>query len=176
MSDTDLVTSPDGTRIAYEPGVRVSGLTLRIPPRTAPFRHRSICSRRLSVLRFALRMGSKPSVMSVERTANLELWPEEFQACADGNRIALTPREFEVLMRLVQHERHVVTRHALYEAVWGDAEMSNGYRGVDVHVYKVRTTLADAAPGWGVHPHASLGGLPIRSPATRVMSEHAGQP
>lgn len=104
-------------------------------------------------------MASNLSVRrSAERTANLELWPDEFQAWADGSRVALTPRGFEVLMCLVQHERHVVTRHALYEAVWGDAERASGYRGVDVHVYKVRTKLADAAPGWEyIHTHHRVG-------------------
>jgi hypothetical protein len=90
---------------AARPDAQTAGaLEPSIP--TASFRHRSICSCRLSVLRFPLRMASKLNVrMSVERTANLELWPEEFQAWADGNRVALTPREFEVLMCLVPHGR-----------------------------------------------------------------------
>jgi DNA-binding response OmpR family regulator len=67
---------------------------------------------------------------SVERaaSADLELWPAEYQAWAEGVRVPLPPRQFERLLV------------------------------VDVHVYKLRTRLRRVSPTWRyIHTHHSIG-------------------
>ena len=89
--------------------------------------------------------------------ANLELRPTEYQAIVDGRRLALTIREFEVLLALADSHDRVVKRKQVYERVWG-GEMKYRERSVDVFVRKVRTKLAKAAPNWlYIHTHFGIG-------------------
>jgi DNA-binding response OmpR family regulator len=88
---------------------------------------------------------------------NLEIRPEEIQALADGQRVGLTVREFQVLSVLVEREDRVVRRADIYNEVWG-GEMKHRDRSVDVFVRKVRNKLARAAPGWSyIHTHFGIG-------------------
>jgi DNA-binding response OmpR family regulator len=88
---------------------------------------------------------------------NLEIRPDELQALANGVRVGLTVREFQVLMVLAQREDHVVRRTDIYDEVWGGA-MKKRDRSVDVFVRKVRNKLAQAAPDWTyIHTHFGIG-------------------
>jgi DNA-binding response OmpR family regulator len=88
---------------------------------------------------------------------NLEIRPDEVQALADGRRVGLTVREFQVLLVLAQREDRVVRRADIYGGVWG-GEMKRRDRSVDVFVRKVRNKLAHAAPGWAyIHTHFGVG-------------------
>jgi DNA-binding response OmpR family regulator len=88
---------------------------------------------------------------------NLEIRPDEVQALADGRRVGLTVREFQVLLVLAQREDRVVRRADIYGWVWG-GEMKHRDRSVDVFVRKVRNKLAHAAPGWAyIHTHFGVG-------------------
>jgi DNA-binding response OmpR family regulator len=88
---------------------------------------------------------------------NLEIRPDEIQALADGQRVGLTVREFQVLLVLAEREDRVVRRADIYEEVWG-GEMKRRDRSVDVFVRKVRNKLAHAAPEWTyIHTHFGVG-------------------
>jgi DNA-binding response OmpR family regulator len=88
---------------------------------------------------------------------NLEIRPDEVQALADGRRVGLTVREFQVLLVLALREDRVVRRADIYGRVWG-GEMKHRDRSVDVFVRKVRNKLAHAAPGWAyIHTHFGVG-------------------
>jgi DNA-binding winged helix-turn-helix (wHTH) protein len=88
---------------------------------------------------------------------NLEIRPDEIQALADGQRVGLTVREFQVLSVLAQREDRVVRRADIYSRVWG-GEMKHRDRSVDVFVRKVRNKLAQAAPDWSyIHTHFGVG-------------------
>lgn len=88
---------------------------------------------------------------------NLEIRPDEVQALADGRRVGLTVREFQVLLVLALREDRVVRRADIYGRVWG-GEMKHRDRSVDVFVRKVRNKLAQAAPGWAyIHTHFGVG-------------------
>jgi DNA-binding response OmpR family regulator len=101
-------------------------------------------------------------VASSERTPalhfdNLEIRPDELQALANGIRVGLTVREFQVLLVLAEREDHVVRRTDIYEQVWG-GEMKQRDRSVDVFVRKLRNKLARAAPEWTyIHTHFGIG-------------------
>jgi DNA-binding response OmpR family regulator len=88
---------------------------------------------------------------------NLEIRPDEIQALADGRRVGLTVREFQVLLVLAQREDRVVRRADIYGEVWG-GDMKHRDRSVDVFVRKVRNKLAQAAPAWTyIHTHFGVG-------------------
>ncbi len=60
----------------------------------------------------------------------------------DGQPIALTRTEFDVLAALARSPQVVFTRRALIEAVWGDNWVGDEHL-VDVHVLHVRQKLGD---------------------------------
>ncbi len=65
---------------------------------------------------------------------------------ADGQRIDLTLKEFELLHALLRNCGHVLTRDQLLDQVWS-MTFAGGTRTVDVHVQTLRQKLAAAAPG-----------------------------
>jgi DNA-binding response OmpR family regulator len=88
---------------------------------------------------------------------NLEIRPDEIQVLADGRRVGLTVREFQVFMILAEREDRVVRRAEIYGQVWG-GEMKRRDRSVDVFVRKLRTKLARASPDWDyIHTHFGVG-------------------
>ena len=87
----------------------------------------------------------------------LQLWPAEGRCTVSGQRVALSRREFALLVALVAAVGHTVPRPRLYELVWG-WQMPDRGRDVDVYVRKVRLKLAEASPGWEfIHTHRQFG-------------------
>lgn len=62
---------------------------------------------------------------------------------AEGRPLALTPREFDLLECFMRHPRHVLTRDAILNQVWGyDQAVESNV--VDVYVRTLRAKLGDA--------------------------------
>ena len=64
---------------------------------------------------------------------------------ADGEEVALTATEFDLLEYLMSQPSRVFSREQLLSEVWGYAAVV-GTRTVDVHVAQVRAKLGDASP------------------------------
>ena len=95
--------------------------------------------------------------MSITTTGPLEIREDEADVLADGVRVGLTMREFEVFLSLASRPDRVVQRPEIYQAVW-NGQMPYRDRAVDVFVRKVRQKLDEAAPGWTfIHTHFGIG-------------------
>lgn len=70
----------------------------------------------------------------------LTLDPAAHKASADGEPLALTLKEFELLRCLLEHRGQVLTRDNLLQAVWGYA-FEGETRTVDVHIGTLRQKL-----------------------------------
>jgi two-component system alkaline phosphatase synthesis response regulator PhoP len=70
----------------------------------------------------------------------LKIYPEKYEVVLGGDTILLRPKEFEVLLYLVQRPGMVVTRDDLMNVVWG-FDYVGGQRTVDVHVSSLRKKL-----------------------------------
>ncbi|WP_135555260.1 response regulator transcription factor [Paenibacillus cymbidii] len=70
----------------------------------------------------------------------LRIYPEKYEVLLHGESIPLRPKEFEVLLYLVQRPGVVVTRDDLMNVVWG-FDYIGGQRTVDVHVSSLRKKL-----------------------------------
>lgn len=68
---------------------------------------------------------------------NLVLDKEEHMAYIDGNELALTVREFDLLFRLLSYPKKTFTRSDLMEEFWG-FDSSATSRTVDVYMAKLR--------------------------------------
>ncbi len=62
-----------------------------------------------------------------------------------GQPIALTAREFSLLVALATRRGRVLTRETLLDVVWG-ADYDGGAKTVDVHVRRLRAKLGQALP------------------------------
>jgi DNA-binding response OmpR family regulator len=87
----------------------------------------------------------------------LEIRPAEFSALLDGERLALTVRELELLTALAERHDRIVSREELYRQVWGEPYRKSD-RSVDVYVGKLRQKLERARPGREyIHTHFGFG-------------------
>ena len=64
------------------------------------------------------------------------------EAQKGSERLALTPKEFEILRHFVRNRGEVVTRDALLRAAWGYRSYPNS-RTVDAHIVKLRQKIED---------------------------------
>lgn len=71
---------------------------------------------------------------------DLLIYPDKYEVTLQGETIPLRPKEFEVLLYLVQRPGVVVTRDDLMNIVWG-FDYIGGQRTVDVHVSSLRKKL-----------------------------------
>ncbi|WCF06864.1 response regulator transcription factor [Paenibacillus thiaminolyticus] len=71
---------------------------------------------------------------------DLRIYPEKYEVTLHQEQIPLRPKEFEVLLYLVQRPGMVITRDDLMNAVWG-FDYIGGQRTVDVHVSSLRKKL-----------------------------------
>lgn len=67
---------------------------------------------------------------------------DEHTAYLDGEEIALTQREFNLLYKLLSYPKKTFTRTQLMDEFW-DADTASGPRTVDVYMTKLRAKLAD---------------------------------
>ena len=72
----------------------------------------------------------------------LRIEPASRRALLDGEELALTQREFDLLAYLTEHPGRVYSRDQLMEAVWGES-FFNDTSTVTVHVRRLRAKLGD---------------------------------
>ena len=93
-----------------------------------------------------LRVGALLRRAKVTRENRLEIGDlllvrDEMTVYMDGRELSVSPREFNVLYKLLSHPKRIFTRSELMDEFWG---MSNdtGLRTVDVYIAKLRRELA----------------------------------
>lgn len=109
---------------------------------TKPFSPRELVARVRAVLRRGeqAEAGGAPVTMG-----DLRLDPGSREVTANGEKVALTRMEFDLLFYLLARPGRVLTRTHLLEAVWGyPVEVDS--RTVDVHVAALRRKLGERCP------------------------------
>lgn len=105
---------------------------------TKPFDPSELIARIQAILR-RTKGGSVSAVKSIT-VGNLSLSLSEHEFSVEGNLLALTHTEFNLLAYLTQNSSRAVSREELFRAVWGyEAEFASNT--LDVLVYRVRTKL-----------------------------------
>lgn len=111
---------------------------------TKPFGVAELLARVSAVLRRSRSDDSDADVQTgaekVITVGDLRIYPEKYEVQLNGELIPLRPKEFEVLLYLVQRPGVVVTRDDLMNIVWG-FDYIGGQRTVDVHVSSLRKKL-----------------------------------
>ena len=118
---------------------RVLGLDLGADDYLAkPFGMLEMVSRIRAVLR---RSGTAQTSVRL-KMGNLEMDPDAHIVQAEGERVELTLKEFDLLHLFLKHPGRVYSRDQLLEKVWG-GEYFGETRTVDVHIGTLRTKLGD---------------------------------
>ncbi|WP_028562190.1 response regulator transcription factor [Paenibacillus pinihumi] len=109
---------------------------------TKPFGVAELLARVSAVLRRSQNEEArgKEQTEKVITAGVLSIYPEKYEVVLDGEVVPLRPKEFEVLLYLVQRPGMVVTRDDLMNVVWG-FDYIGGQRTVDVHVSSLRKKL-----------------------------------
>ncbi|MDQ6418373.1 response regulator transcription factor [Paenibacillus sp. LHD-117] len=109
---------------------------------TKPFGVAELLARVSAVLRRTQQDEPAPVVSNekVITVGELSIYPEKYEVVVNGEPIPLRPKEFEVLLYLVQRPGMVITRDDLMNVVWG-FDYIGGQRTVDVHVSSLRKKL-----------------------------------
>ena len=66
------------------------------------------------------------------------------EVTVDGARTSLTPKEYELLVCLMEHKGLVLSREQLLNQVWG-YDYDGSIRTVDTHIKKLRKALGRRA-------------------------------
>ncbi|KRG11414.1 chemotaxis protein CheY [Virgibacillus soli] len=110
---------------------------------TKPFSPREVIARVKAILRRS-QMNETPDTPKQEaetiRIGDLNIYPDQYEAELAGEKLDLTPKEFELLLYLANHQGKVLNRHQLLDAVW-NYEFVGDSRIVDVHISHLREKI-----------------------------------
>jgi len=108
---------------------------------TKPFSLRELVVRVKAILRRRERMQHAGNHGPLLR-GGLSIDPARREVLVDGDEVALTPLEFEILFALARDPGVVLGREQLMERVWGYRDFAGG-RVVDSHVARIRRKLGE---------------------------------
>lgn len=94
----------------------------------------------VSRIKAVLRRCSRGNVQSGLRLGGLLLNTDEHTVTADGERVQLTLKEYELLHTFMENIGRAFTREQLLQAAWG-TDFVGETRTVDVHIGTLRTKL-----------------------------------
>lgn len=105
-----------------------------------PFGTMELISRVRALLR---RSGADETAAEVISLGGISILPQQHEVTADGTPIALTHKEYDLLLLLVKNKGRVFSRDELLQKVWG-YDFSGESRTVDVHIRTLRAKLGDS--------------------------------
>ena len=108
---------------------------------TKPFSPRELVAR----LKALLRRAGPSRAEGVVEVGGLVVDALAREAVWKGNRLTLTPREFDLISFLARHPGRVMSRGELLRKVWGYDYVGDP-RTVDVHVRRLRMKLGPGEP------------------------------
>lgn len=96
----------------------------------------------VSRVKAVLRRSQKDQGSKILKVGGLVVNPDEYTVSADGKRIPLTYKEFELLRVFLSHPGMVYTREQLFAQVWKMDYMGDS-RTLDSHIRTLRQKLED---------------------------------
>ncbi len=81
-----------------------------------------------------------PSGPKLLKVGDLSIDQERYEVTVAGRRVALTYKEFQLLVLLASNPGRVYTREALLSQIWG-YDYLGGTRTVDVHIRRLRSKV-----------------------------------
>lgn len=107
---------------------------------TKPFNPVELLARVRSALRRYLQLGANVEKKSRLCIGGIEMDNEAKEVYLDGEKINLTPTEYDILQLFMEHPGKVYSPRELYEAVWKDVSLGNE-NTVAVHIRHLREKI-----------------------------------
>ena len=107
---------------------------------TKPFNPVEVSARVRSQLRRYMQLGAGNVRQEVLRCGGIELDDTEKKVLLDGDEVALTPTEYEILKLLMQHPGKVFSPREIYQKIWNDLPYGSE-NTVAVHIRHIREKL-----------------------------------
>ncbi|WP_444684005.1 response regulator transcription factor [Alkalicoccus luteus] len=108
---------------------------------TKPFSPREVTARIRAILR---RSPSAPAEEKRKenklKIGDVEIFPDNYEVFLKGQALELTPKEFELLLYLINNRGRVLTRDQLLNSVW-NYDFVGDTRIVDVHISHLREKI-----------------------------------
>lgn len=101
---------------------------------TKPFEIRELIARIEAVLR-RYNKGN-----DIQKIGNININVVKRSVMKDGKEISLTPKEFDLLVLLVQNKNFALYRETIFEKVWGE-DLEFETRTLDLHIQRLRKKL-----------------------------------
>lgn len=96
-----------------------------------------VLTARINTLSRRLQMDNGDTIIKIDE---LEIDPVKFEVTANGEKVVLAKKEFELLYLLASKPGKVFLRNEILDKVWGN-EVIVGDRTIDVHIRKIRQKL-----------------------------------
>ena len=107
---------------------------------TKPFNPIEVSARVKSQLRRYMQLGGGSVRPDVIRVGGIELDDKEKRVMLDGELVALTPTEYEILKLLIQNPGQVFSPKEIYTRIWNDLPLGSE-NTVAVHIRHLREKL-----------------------------------
>lgn len=107
---------------------------------TKPFHPVEVSARVKSQLRRYMQLGAGNMRQEVLRCGAIELDDVQKKVMLDGEEVALTPTEYEILKLLMQHPGQVFSPKEIYQRIWKDLPYGSE-NTVAVHIRHIREKL-----------------------------------
>jgi two-component system alkaline phosphatase synthesis response regulator PhoP len=112
---------------------------------TKPFSPREVTARVKAVLRRTMQYAGEASTVKSENSFefnHLRVYPERYEVFLNDEKLEFTPKEFELLIYLMENKNRVLTRDQLLSAVW-NYDFAGDTRIVDVHISHLRDKIEE---------------------------------
>ena len=112
---------------------------------TKPFSPREVVARVKAILRrSAMIAEAEPAGIDEDDIiiGSIRIKPEYFEVYRNDELLELTPKEFELLLYLIERQGRVITREHMLNSVW-NYEFAGDSRIVDVHISHLRDKLEE---------------------------------
>jgi len=112
---------------------------------TKPFSPREVVARVKAILRRSAMISEAVPGDEDEDDiliGSIRIRPEYFEVYREDELLELTPKEFELLLYLIERQGRVITREHMLNSVW-NYEFAGDSRIVDVHISHLRDKLEE---------------------------------
>jgi two-component system response regulator ResD len=105
-----------------------------------PFSPKELMSRIKAILKRTQK--TSPTKDEVYTFRGLTVNPKSYEVKIDGEKVTVTPKEFELLLYFIQNKNTVITRDAILNHIWG-YDFYGDSRTVDTHIKMLRSNLGE---------------------------------